>query len=131
MKNKGGTKGDGSELKLSLAKEEAELMTVVVPKATYSIEKVVRTEKKSHDLTLRSEHIDFEEIEIGREISVYPEIRYEGDTTIIPVVKEVEIITTKLILVKELHIKKVQKSSAKEVEIETRFEALEIKKDVL
>jgi uncharacterized protein (TIGR02271 family) len=70
----------------------------------------VRLEKHvvEHTETIRealsSTELDIARVPAGRFIDVVPEIRHEGDVTIIPVVEEVAVVETRLWLREEVHV---------------------------
>jgi uncharacterized protein (TIGR02271 family) len=52
--------------------------------------------------------VDVERVAVNREVDAVPAIREEGDTTIIPVVQEVLVVTKKLVVTEELRIRRRQ-----------------------
>lgn len=57
-------------------------------------------------MTARSESVKIEKIPVNKYVEVAPQIRYEGDTMIFPVVQEVIVVEKRLLLVEEVHITK-------------------------
>lgn len=57
---------------------------------------------------LRAERVDIQHIAIERELTEAPQIRAEGDVTIIPVVEERLVIEKKLFLVEEVHVRRAR-----------------------
>lgn len=53
---------------------------------------------------LLRDEVRVERVPVDREIEVVPDIRYEGETIIIPVVEEVLVVEKRLVLKEELHI---------------------------
>ena len=60
------------------------------------------------DLPLLSENYRVERVPINRTVDASPAARCVGDTTIIPIVEEVAVITKQLILREELHITRIR-----------------------
>jgi stress response protein YsnF len=58
-----------------------------------------------------------------------PEVRTEGSTTIIPVIKEVAVVEKKLMLIEEIHITRQRDEVAVEVKDKIRKEHVVITKD--
>lgn len=58
-------------------------------------------------MALTNRRVDIERVAIGEEILAVPPIREEGDTTIIPVVREEVVVTKRLILVEEIRMRQV------------------------
>jgi stress response protein YsnF len=94
--------------KISLASEELAIVKRLVEGETAR----VRIETKSDDhvvsLTAAHEHIEVETVEIGREINEMPEVRFEGNVTIVPVVEEQAVIVKRLILKQEVRLTRVR-----------------------
>ncbi len=72
----------------------------------------VRLETKSHehivDEMLARERVEIERVAIGRTVSGVPDVREEGDTTIIPVVEEVLVVERRLVLKEEIRLTRVR-----------------------
>lgn len=75
----------------------------------------VRISKKVHEeevpvqIPFFTEEVEVEHVAINKYIeSEFPQIRYEGDKVIIPVLKEEVIIQKRTLLVEELHVSKKQ-----------------------
>lgn len=69
--------------------------------------------------------VDTERLEISRKridriIERAPEIRTEGDITIVPVVEEVAVVEKKLMLREEVHIRRVRTSETAEIPVTLR-----------
>jgi uncharacterized protein (TIGR02271 family) len=75
---------------------------------------VVRAIKKVHEEKLVvsgptfNDDVKIERVPLNQYIDVPPQVRHEGDTMIIPVVKEEVIVQTRLVLVEEVRITKRQ-----------------------
>ena len=68
----------------------------------------VKTREEAIDEMLATEHADIERVSIGRIVESMPEVRYEGDTTIIPVVEEVVVVERRLLLKEEVRVRLVR-----------------------
>jgi uncharacterized protein (TIGR02271 family) len=66
--------------------------------------KSVRTEEVHVDRPLVSEHVDVQRVAINQFVNDVPQVRHDGDTTIIPVVEEVLVVEKRLKLKEELHL---------------------------
>jgi uncharacterized protein (TIGR02271 family) len=70
----------------------------------------VLTRTEVHDVDLdavrKRDDVRIERVLVGREIATPPQVRVEGDTTIIPVVEEVVIVERRLVLREEIRITK-------------------------
>ena len=86
---------------LSVAKEKVETGRVRISTRTHEREALV-------DENLARERIEIETVPVGLRIDAVPEVRQEGDTTIIPVVEEVLVVERQLMLKEEIRIKRVR-----------------------
>lgn len=70
----------------------------------------VRTVTRQHEelvaQDLAREDVEIERVPIDREVEFVPELRQEGDVTIVPIVEEVLILEKRLVLKEELHIRR-------------------------
>jgi uncharacterized protein (TIGR02271 family) len=108
---------------LKVGKETVETGKVIAVKKVLSDEKVV-SGPVSHD------EIDIERIPIGQYVKAAPKpFRYEGDTLVIPVVKEELVVQKRLLVVEELRITKRVIKSEFEQQVTLRREEVEIKKE--
>ncbi|WP_041617139.1 DUF2382 domain-containing protein [Spirosoma linguale] len=68
------------------------------------IVKRIHEEEQVIDLPLSREEFDVQHIAINEYVDMPPAVRYEGDTTVYPVLKEVLVIEKKLVLVEEVRV---------------------------
>jgi stress response protein YsnF len=57
---------------------------------------------------LRAERVDVQHVAVERELNERPDIRFEDDVMIIPVVEERLVIEKKLFLVEEVHVRRIE-----------------------
>jgi uncharacterized protein (TIGR02271 family) len=94
----------------------------------------VRVIKKVHEENLivsgptYNDDLQIERIPLHQYVDAPPEVRHEGDTMIIPVVKEEVIVQTRLVLVEEVRITKRQTKSTVEKPVTLRKEEIIIEK---
>ena len=86
----------------------------IVEKGSVRIVKKVNTEEEKISVPLRSEEVEVERVAINEYVNTPPSVRYEGNTTIVPVVKEVAVVEKKILLVEEIHITKRIKTTDEE-----------------
>jgi len=55
---------------------------------------------------VRNEEVNVERVPVNEYADTLPEVRYEGDTTIIPVIKEVAVVQKRILVVEEIRITK-------------------------
>ncbi len=84
----------------------------------------VRTETESHD-TIASAELQGEEVEITRvpvnqEVDAVPEVRTQGDVTVLPVLEEVLVVEKRLFLKEEVHVRHRKTSESVEIPVTLR-----------
>ena len=97
----------------TIAKRQVATGKVEVRTSTETFEEVVRG-------ALRSEQVEVTRVPIDREVDVAPKIRTEGDLTIVPVLEEVLIVETRLVLKEEIHIRRLVRTDAIETPVTLR-----------
>lgn len=70
--------------------------------------------------TLKEERVEVTRVPIGREVEAKPEMRTEGDVTIIPILEEIMVVETRLVLKEELHVRRVVTQEHVEVPVTLR-----------
>ena len=81
---------------------------------------IVDTVQEMARATLAEERVEVTRVPVGREVDVRPEIRTEGDVTIVPVLEEILVVETRLVLKEELHIRRSVTQEHVEVPIALR-----------
>lgn len=69
-----------------------------------SVYKKVISEEVTQQVPLTNEQVEVKHVPFNMYVDTAPAIRYEADTTIISVVKEVLVIEKKLMLIEEIHL---------------------------
>jgi len=100
---------------LSVAKETRETGRVRISTHTHQRDALI-------DEDLARERVDIETIPIGRRIDAVPEVRQEGDTTIIPVVEERLIVERRLVLKEEIRVTRVRTTQRHQEKIPLRYQ---------
>jgi uncharacterized protein (TIGR02271 family) len=96
------------EATLRLAAEEVTVTKEVRETGRVRVGTVTRERQVYVDENLMRERVEIETIPVGRQIEGMPEVRQEGDRTIVPVVEEVLVIERRLVLKEEIHIRRVR-----------------------
>ena len=91
---------------IPIIEERAVINKNIVETGKVRISKRVSEHEEIIDEPLLREEVSVERVAINKFVDAPPEIRHEGDTMIIPIVEEQEVIEKRLVLVEELHIKK-------------------------
>jgi uncharacterized protein (TIGR02271 family) len=95
---------------IPVVEEQASISKVEQETARIKIHKHVVEVEKNIDVSLLQEGYDIQHVSINQFVDQQPPIREEGDTIIIPVVREVLVVEKRLELVEELHIIKNRKT---------------------
>lgn len=120
---------DNQELlvsKIPLIEERLNIGVRRVETGTVQISKKVISQDVMQEVPVTQEEVLIEHFPLNQYVQVAPEVRYEGDTTIIPVIKEVLVVEKRLMLVEELHITKRQVTTTTTVKESLRKEEIEI-----
>lgn len=109
---------------LNVYEEHAQVDKKVVKKGKVSIVKKVHTHDENIQVALESDNIKIEKISVNQYVNAQPTVRQEGNTTIIPVVKEVAVVEKRILLVEEIHITKQVVTNEEEKTIPLRKEEI-------
>ena len=96
-----------------VGKREVITGRVRVHTVTDAIEELARAD-------VQRETVDVTRVPIDRIVETAPEIRTEGDVTIVPVLEEVLVVEKRLVVKEELHIRRRVESEAVEVPVSLR-----------
>ncbi len=99
-------RADSNPVSIKVFEEKATVDKQVVEKGAVRISKKVHQNDEPVNVSVRSEEVTVERVSMNKYVDVAPEVRYEGNTTIVSVIKEVAIVETKLMLVEEVRITK-------------------------
>lgn len=113
---------DGREQVVPLYEE-----TVSVEKSRVERGRVrVTTKVNEHEEIVRhaleQEDVEVVRVPIGREVEARPEVRQDGDTTVIPLVEEVLVVERRLVLREEIHVRRTKRTIEAEQPITVRSE---------
>lgn len=114
------------QAKIPILEERLVVGTRKVEAGSVQIHKKVVTEQVEQQIALTHEEVQIERVAIGRYIEAAPALRYEGNVTIISVVKEVLVVEKRLVLVEELHLTKKQVLTTAIVKDTLRKEEIEV-----
>ena len=90
---------------ISLLEETAVVSKRRVSTGSLRIEMRTELRHESADLVLDRQVVDVTRVPVDRLIEEVPDVRTEGDTTIVPVVEERFVVVKQLVLKEELHIR--------------------------
>lgn len=93
-------------LKIPVIEEQLRIDKKVVQTGTVSISKEIREEDVEIETPVIRELVDIEHVPINQYVEKSPEIRHEGDTMVIPVLREEVVVTKRWLLVEEIRVTK-------------------------
>jgi uncharacterized protein (TIGR02271 family) len=93
---------------------------------TVRVRKVVRREQRTIEPAVVREEVRIRRVAVKRFVDHPPEIRHEGDTTIVPLVEEVPVVVTRLFVREELHITKRRITERRRIRVTLRREEPDI-----
>jgi uncharacterized protein (TIGR02271 family) len=120
--------GKNIEASIPVMEEHLNIDKKEVEKARYEIKKTVTRDDFSQEVPTIHEKVDIQRVEINQYVDSPPDVRQEGNTTIIPVIKEVVVVEKKLMLVEEIHITRSEQEVTVNVKDSLREEHVEINK---
>ncbi|MBB5713037.1 YsnF/AvaK domain-containing protein [Sphingomonas xinjiangensis] len=94
------------DLRIPIVKEEATVIKRSVETERVSVRTSTEEEQVLVRDAVRREHVEITRVPKDEEVSKTPDIRTEGDLTIIPVLEERLVIEKRLFLVEELHLRR-------------------------
>ncbi|WP_448192452.1 YsnF/AvaK domain-containing protein [Azospirillum sp. sgz301742] len=77
---------------------------------------------------LEQEDVEVTRVPVDREVDARPEIRQDGDTTIIPLVEEVLVVERRLVLREEIHVRRTKRTVQAEQPVTLRSEGATIER---
>lgn len=110
-----------AEEEVSVGVERRTTGRVRVGTVTGSFEEHVSADVESSD-------VDVQRVQVGRVVEAVPEIRVDGDVTIIPVIEEVLVIEKRLVLKEELHVTRTRVRERIEVPVTLRRQEVMIER---
>ena len=120
----------GQPMVFQVIEEQIQINKEVVESARVRISKRVSEHEESVDIPLTHEEVDVERVAVNQYVETPPAIRYEGDTTIIPVLREVAVVEKRLLLVEELRVTKRHVQTQETQQVTLRREDIEVERTV-
>lgn len=112
---------------IPVMKEFLHVEKKIVEKGKIKIIKTVDKEQKEINIPLQYDEIEITTVPVNEFIDVLPEaVRYEGDTMIISVIKEVTVV--RMLLEKEIHVSKTKKTKQHVEMVTLRTEKIDIQR---
>ncbi|MDG9793626.1 MULTISPECIES: YsnF/AvaK domain-containing protein [Brucella] len=115
--------------KLSLIEEQLVIDKRAVRDGSVRVSTKTEFVTEAAEARLDSENVEVTRVAIGREVSEAPAVRTDGDVTIVPVVEEVLVVEKRLMLVEEIHIRRVATTEDVTIPVELRKQRATIERD--
>lgn len=96
----------GKPLVIPVIEERVKVDKKIIESGKVRVSKKVTEEAKEIDVQVMQEEVKVERIPVHQIVDTIPQVRYEGETMIVPVVREVVVVEKRIELVEELHITK-------------------------
>ena len=88
------------------------------------LHKTVHVESQTVDVPLQQQQVQVQRVAVNRYVDEVPSVRYEGETMIVPVVREELVVTKRLLLVEEVHVHQQTVTTHSPQTVELRREEL-------
>ena len=119
---------DKQDLHLPILKEELDIQRKRNITGVVRLDKTVSTTEAVVEEQLLKESISVEHVPINRYVDEIASTRQEGDTTIIPVMEEIVIVTKQLVLKEEIRITRRREQTHHHEIVPLRAEQVEVKR---
>jgi len=100
-----GASGDAA-LRIPVTEEQLHVGKRLVQGERVRINKIVHESQEQVDVSLLSEEVEIRRVPVNRTVEAPVEVRYEGDTMVIPLLEEVVTVQKQLLLREEIYITK-------------------------
>lgn len=118
--------GEVDEVAIPLVEERLTSGKRIVEGRTVTVTTRPVSETQTISEPVTRDTVTVERVPVGKVIEAVPDIREEGDLTIIPVVEERITITKELVLAEEIHLRRSREEAIEERQIELRRTEVEI-----
>ncbi len=92
---------------IALAEEMLSVRKQRIETARVKVRVRTKSDTVNHQVSLFDQNVEVERVPIGREVTETPQIREEGDVTIIPILEEILVVEKRLFLKEEVHVRRV------------------------
>ncbi|RIV23451.1 DUF2382 domain-containing protein [Fibrisoma montanum] len=115
---------------IPVIQEQVRIDKEVVETGHIRLSKLVHEEEQTVDVPTTHEEVNVHRVTINQYVDVPPPpIRYEGDTMIIPILREVVVVEKRLVLVEEVHVTKRRTETHKPQQVTLRREEVVVQRD--
>ena len=116
---------------IPVVQEKAIISKEIVDTSKIIVRKRVTEEETTLNIPLIHERFTIEHVPVNQIVATPPAVRQEGDTTIIPVLREVLVVEKRYELVEEVHVTKKKTVVPHVQEITLRKEVVEVERKPL
>jgi uncharacterized protein (TIGR02271 family) len=106
--------------------EEIEVSKREFTSGRVQIYKHVHEHEETVDVPVMHEEVQIERVPVDRFVDAPPQVRYEGDTMVIPVLEEVLVVEKQLRLKEEVRVTMIQKEVRESTQVTLREEDVEV-----
>ncbi|MBC6606555.1 YsnF/AvaK domain-containing protein [Hymenobacter sp. BT188] len=104
--------------------EQLQIGKDVVETGRIRVSKTVHEEQQVVDVPIIQEEVNVKRVAINQYVATPPAVRYEGDTMIMPILREVLVVEKRLLLVEEVRITKHQTETRAPQQVTLRKEEI-------
>lgn len=115
-----------TDLRIPVIQEELAVAKDVVETGRLRIHMQVSERQEHVELPLSREEFTVERVAVGRPVDAPVEVRQEGDVTIVPVHEEEIVVTRRLVLKEELHIRRAVHQTLETHEVTLRRQDVDV-----
>lgn len=117
------------DLVLPLVEEEARIEKRLVSTGKVRIRTLVETVEENVQGDLETEEVEVTRVPVDRVVTEAPQVRTEGEVTIVPVLEEVLFVEKRLVLKEELHIRRHVTTETVDVPVTLRRERASVERE--
>jgi len=115
-----------STVVIPIIEEQLQVRTEWVETGRVRVSKEVREEVQTVDVPVTHEVVDVQRVPINRVVDAVPLSRQEGDTLVLPVVREEVVTSIRLVLIEEVRITRKQEQTTDRQTVTTRHETVSV-----
>ena len=122
-------RADDKEIVVPILREELDVQKQAKITGVVRLEKSIRTTETVIDELLLRESVAIEHVPVNRYIDEAVRPRQEGDTTIIPVMEEIVVVTKQLVLKEEIRITRQREQLRFQESVPLRVEQIDVTRE--
>lgn len=115
-------------LTIPVVEEQVQIGKDVVETGRIRVSKTVHEEQQIVDVPIIQEEVNVERVAINQYVATPPAVRYEGDTMVMPILREVLVVEKRLLLVEEVRITKHQTETRIPQQVTLRKEEIHLQR---